>query len=404
MNILFVTVHRFYSIKERNIYSDLLRYFMKQGHTIYTVSPAERRFGEKTSLRRESDCFILKVFTPNIQKTNYWEKLLSAILLPSLFIKAIKDYLPHVHFDLLIYSTPPITFTPLITWIRKKHNSFTYLLLKDIFPQNAVDLGILSRRNPIYWYFRRVEKRLYNSSDVIGCMSPANADFIRKKNSWIKAGKIEVCPNSIEPENYLIPDNSKREVRTRYNLPEEKTLFIFGGNLGKPQGIGFFLEMIAACQVVSCAFFVIVGSGTELLKVKNWIKKKGLSNVMLIPGLPKEEYDQLLQASDVGIVLLDRRFTIPNFPSRLLSYMEHSKPVLAATDVNTDLGKVITENGFGLWSEHGNSFDFKNNVSVLSEDLTLRQAMGIKGRLYLEENYNVSLAYDTIMKHFSEYV
>src|SRR5690606_21657120 len=102
---------------------------------------------------------------------------------------------------------------------------------------------------------------------------------------------------------------------------------------------------------------------------------------------------------DVGLIFLDKRFSIPNFPSRLLSYMQASMPVLAATDVNTDIGKVIEEGQFGYWCESSDVEQFNNKLKKLcKEDLRIR--MGINGRKYLVENYTVKHTYEIIMSHF----
>jgi glycosyltransferase involved in cell wall biosynthesis len=397
MNILFLTAYRFISIDDRSIYSDLLRTFRNNGSTVFIVSPSERRYRNESTLTQESGIVSVRVKTPNIQKTNNFEKTLGTLLLPYLFRRAVKVHLKNVHFDLILYSTPPITLSPLIFWLKRRHQAFSYLLLKDIFPQNAVDLGLLSKRNPIYWYFRFVEKKLYVLSDRIGCMSPANVDYILRNNIYLEGSKIEVCPNCIEPITTAITEKQKQDIRLSFNMPLGRTIFLFGGNLAMPQGIGFLLDMIELCQNSSNAFFVIVGSGTELKRIKKWVEHKKPDNMILVPGLPREEFDLLLQASDVGVILLDRRFTIPNFPSRLLSYLEHSKPVLAATDRSTDMGSIICENGFGLWCEHGDSVSFVDIVNSMAGNKTLCSEMGKRGRSYLEQNYHVSQAYSIIM-------
>ena len=115
--------------------------------------------------------------------------------------------------------------------------------------------------------------------------------------------------------------------------------------------------------------------------------------------MPKSEYDIIVNSCDVGLIFLDNRFTIPNFPSRLLSYMEASLPVLAATDKNTDLGKVITNGNFGMWCESNNFSDFNEKLSLLC-DIDTRKKMGANARAYLEKNYTVKRSYEIIMNHF----
>ena len=47
----------------------------------------------------------------------------------------------------------------------------------------------------LYHYFRKKEKKLYQISDYIGCMSKANVEYILKHNPEIKQERVEVCPN-----------------------------------------------------------------------------------------------------------------------------------------------------------------------------------------------------------------
>ena len=116
--------------------------------------------------------------------------------------------------------------------------------------------------------------------------------------------------------------------------------------------------------------------------------------------MQKEDYDNVVKACDVGLVFLDNRFTIPNIPSRILTYMEFGMPIIAATDTNTDLDKILEDGKFGLWSESKNLNDFYKNVDTLCEDKALLDEMGSNGRKYLEDNFTSNNAYDIIMKHF----
>ena len=120
---------------------------------------------------------------------------------------------------------------------------------------------------------------------------------------------------------------------------------------------------------------------------------------MLLSELPKQDYNMILRSGDVGMIFLDRRFTIPNFPSRLLSYLEYRLPILAATDKSTDLGKVIMENKFGFWSESGDLESINQNISKLVNDPVLRSNMGQNGYDFFVENYTVDRSYDIIMNH-----
>lgn len=400
MNILFLTLSQIVSdISQRGIYPDLIRKFVIEGHNVFIICPFERRLKRETRLSVQGNLSILGVKTLNITKSNFFEKSVGTILIEYQYQKAIDKYLSDVRFDLVIYSTPPITFNKVIRAVKKKFDSRSYLLLKDIFPQNAVDLGMLSKKNPFFLFFRRKEKALYALSDHIGCMSNANVEFLIKQNPEISSGVVEVCPNSIELQSDHGLDD-KALIFPRYGIPEDARVFIYGGNLGKPQGIDFLIEVLKSNANRPDAFFLIAGSGTEYHSLETFCKIEKPNNVLLLPAIRKEDFDQLVRLSYAGFIFLDKRFTIPNYPSRLLTYLENKKPVLAATDSSSDIGTTAEENGYGFWVKSGDLKAFNEKLDLMINNKLLLEEMGLKGYHYLAENYTVDTAYKIIMSHF----
>ena len=399
MNIIFLTLYRLNNIEERNIYSDLMRKFRDEGHQVYIVTPCERRLGLNTCLEESNGVKILNVKTLNVQKTNVIEKGIGTLLMESQYKAAIKKYLGGIKFDLITYSTPPITFTDVGKYLKRMNpNAITYLQLKDIFPQNAVDIGMFGEKSVFYWYFRRKEKALYRVSDYIGCMSPANVKFVVDHNPEVYASKVEVAPNSVELTKTAVPNvEVKNAIREKYGIPVDKPVFIYGGNLGKPQGIDFLVKCLDANKGRNDCHFVVVGSGTEQQKIQTWYDTTKPENTTVLKVLPKADYDTLVQTCDVGLIFLDHRFTIPNYPSRLLSYLEYKMPVLCATDPNTDMGRIAEENGYGYWCESIKPEDFTALVDKMLA--SGREAMGEKGYQFLKKNYLVEHTYNAIVKH-----
>ncbi|KMQ65560.1 glycosyl transferase [Chryseobacterium angstadtii] len=400
MNILFLTLAKINTLQERGIYHDLMREFSDHQHHVYIVSPVERRENQSTTVRKEGNAVFLNVKTLNIQKTNFIEKGISTLTIEKLFLKAIKKNFSDVKFDLVIYSTPPITFTSLVKYIKNKDHAKTYLLLKDIFPQNAVDMKLMSDKSVLYKYFLKKEKELYAISDKIGCMSRANVKFVLDHNPGISPEKVEINANSIQLQPFKSPsDEQKNTVRTKYGIPTDKKIFIYGGNLGKPQGIDFLIETLKAKAEDDRTFFVVVGSGTEYDKIKDWFDSFKPKNALLLSAVPKADYDLLVQTCDVGLIFLHKDFTIPNYPSRLLSYLEYKMPVLAATDPNTDIGTDIVENGCGLAVYSGDLKAMTNAVDAfISMDGTEFEAMRQNSWKFLEREFQAKKSYHTIIE------
>ena len=398
MNILFLTTGRMDSIEQHAIYPDLLRCFRDNGHNVYTVSSYERRTGKETELIEDHGTHMLHVKIGNLTKTNTIEKGISTVMIEKQYKTAIKKFLSNVKFDLIMYSTPPITLVQVIEYVKKRDNCQSYLLLKDIFPQNAVDLGMMQKNGVkgfLYKYFRCKEKKLYSASDYIGCMSQANVDYIITHNPEVKPEKVEVCPNCVDAIDASVTYEKRNEIRKKYGIPLDKKVFVYGGNLGKPQGIPFLIECLKKVQDNKDAFFLIVGGGTEYKRIESFISDVHPHNIKLMQSLPKNDYDAMVGACDVGMIFLDHRFTIPNFPSRLLAYMQAKLPVLAVTDPNTDIGKVIVEGGFGWWCESNNSSHFADMVRTITEQNT--EAFGERGFNYLINKYTAEKGFKIIV-------
>lgn len=402
MNILFLTMSTMpRNIQSSGIYNDLMRKFRDEGHNVYIIYPNERRSGLSTTLTNRDGIHCLAVRTLNVQKTNVIEKGIGQLLLESQFKSALKKYFQGVMFDLILYSTPPITFNNVIKYAKRESDgkAITYLLLKDIFPQNAVDLGMISKggiKGILYQMFRKKEEELYRISDYIGCMSPANVEYVLKHNPAIDRLKVEIAPNS-----YDIPSISeivdKNFIRSKYNLPTDKPIFIYGGNMGKPQGISFLVDCMMAVKDREDCHFLLVGDGTEYPKLEAFVKENNPKSVSVFRRLPKEDYDSLAAACDVGLIFLDYRFSIPNYPSRLLPYLMGRKPIIAVTDPNSDTGSIAETNGYGFYCPSNSVEDF---VKVVDKMLVSdRNQMGENAYQYFLSNYTTEHTYNAIVKH-----
>lgn len=407
-------------INAEGVHTDFLRKFRDEGHNVSLVSPRERRMGLPTSLKEQDGIRILGVRTLNVTRANIVEKGLGQVSLELLFKRAIRKYFRGVKFDIIAYATPPITFVGAIKYVKKLNpQAMTYLLLKDIFPQNAVDLGMLVERLDVrgerlgkllmnlvkymlYLSFRRKEKELYRISDRIGCMSPANVNYVINHNPEVNPGRVEVCPNTfavpVERSKHRGKSLKMKRIREKYGLPVDKPVFFYGGNLGKPQGIPFLIKCLEANRSREDCHFLIVGDGTYYPFLEKWYNENENRNITVMKRLSRGDYNILARSCDVGLIFLDYRFTIPNYPSRLLSYLIQHKPIIACTDSNCDTGTIAEANSYGFWCPSNSVEAFTKAVDkMLASDI---KQMGENGYKFFLENYTVQNTYDTIMKHF----
>ena len=396
MNILFLSLLQIDSLEQHGIYTDLLREFVKRGHFVRIVSPTQT---EATADIKKDGYAILRVRTPAIQKVGMIRKGLATLMIAPRVKQALKTFCSGERYDLILMATPPVTLASVVEWLKCRDHACFYLLLKDIWPQGIEDLGVLTRagiRGLIYRYFRAKEKKLYALSDRIGCMSQANVDYLLRQDPELDPAKVEICPNSVEPLERTITAERRRELREKYGIPQDKTVFLYGGNLGRPQGVPFIMDCLRACKDRRDCFFFICGSGTEFPKLLDFAETERLPNVKVLPGLPHDDYEDMVPACDVGLLFLDYRFTIPNFPSRLLSYMQARLPVLCCTDPHTDVGDVCQGGGFG-WKCLSNDVS-SFCAAVDSACAADRAAMGAAGYDYLLSHYTAEQGYRIIMK------
>lgn len=380
MDILYLTLKN-PNLNEAGIYPDLINALTAAGHKVtiaFADSPKNTRHTETVN---EYGVRILKVAAGEIFGVNFIKKGINTLLLEPKLKSAIAKHLKNEHFDLVLYATPPVTFANVVKYCRKSFGANSFLMLKDIFPQNAVDIGLFGANGPLHKFFRAKEKKLYSLSDVIGCMSEGNIKYLKEHND-IPAEKIILFPNTIKVKPLV---DKGPEVITG-----KKLRLVFGGNLGKPQAIDYLMSVIRydKSPIYDKVEFIFVGNGSESALVKKTCSE--CKNATFIDYLPVEEYNRIMDSCDVGIVSLDVRFTIPNYPSRMLGYMAMAKPMIACTDPNTDVKTLLTEEAdCGLWCRSDDVEGFWKCIEVLIDDKK-RKTLGMNGRKYLEENFDVS--------------
>lgn len=389
MNILYITLSN-PRLNETGIYPDLVHALTDKGHSMTIVYAAGSSGDSGTVVTEEYGVKLLKVKTGDNFGVGFIKKGINTLMLEPLLKKAIKTYLADEKYDLCIYATPPVTFAGVVEYCKKKYGLKTFLMLKDIFPQNAVDIGLFGNGSIVHKMFRLKEEKLYRISDVIGVMSKGNMEYIKKHNPDVDEEKIIIFPNTVK----VLP-----VIDNKTDDNSEKVKFVFGGNLGKPQAIDFLIKAIGVERVKSLnAEFIFIGEGSEKSKVAEAAKR--LDNLTFINHMPKDEYDKFMAGCDVGIISLDHRFTIPNYPSRILGYMSMAKPILACTDEVTDIHSLVeTDAECGMWCSSDDVDGFCECIKKMCEDREALKKMGANGRKYLEEYFDVERSVEILEKN-----
>ena len=387
MNILYLSAIPFKIEKNPSIYTDLIQELTIFGDkvTVASIDSSLKPFQIKRTVEKNIDLIYIGSF--QLYNVNILKKGLAIITLPFFMKRAIKK-LDISKFDLILYETPPITWAGIVNQIKKKNKIKSFLMLKDIFPQNAVDIGLMKKDSLIFNYFKRKEELLYEVSDYIGCMSKGNIEYIIKNNSKIPKEKL-----------YYFPNTKKDTGNGNIDFEKRKLQFVYGGNMGLPQGVLNIAPAISYFKNEEDIEFIFVGRGTEWNKINEYFKEQ--KNVKVLKSLPREEYEKLLSSCDAGFIFLDSRFTIPNYPSRTLAYLEKGIPIIAATDKNTDIKDLILDNGVGLWSCSDDINSLIENRRIMKENREIRRKFSKNARELFLKEFQVEKSVDLLHKYIN---
>lgn len=376
-----------------NMFTELVVEFRNNGHDIMVVAPT---YDEKVyGMQIEDGIPTLRVPTLELFGVGKIQKGLATLLLPYQYKRALKKSNIDLRFDLVMMPTPPITLVNVASWLKRKYGSKMYLILRDIFPQNALDLGMMNPKGLAYTYFRKKEKEMYFASDYIGCMSPGNIDYVKRHNPEQDSNKLHLLPNWA----WLQPNLEQQEIiriKEQYGLLD-KFIVVFGGNIGKPQKMENIVALAKSCSAIKEIFFLIIGGGNEKEHLDQMILQENLNNVRVKDFLSREEFFKVLQIADVGLISLSENFTIPNIPSKSLVYFNARVPILASVDLNTDFGTQLENIGAGLWAEAGKTEILKEKLMYLYNNPDKRMKMGENGYQYFKSNLLASMAYKNII-------
>lgn len=348
----------------------------------------------------------IEVFKINVgdyysSKVTKIDKGLTMLKLPYVFSYNIKKYLGKNKYDLIITSTPMLNNPLLIKKLKSLYMSKVLLIIWDIFPQNAVDLKIIKSKFLIDLFSKKYNKSI-ELSDYISCMSQGNKKYLSEKypNS---SYKFFILKNWAQIKEK--PTFNKKLIKNKYGYTEEDFICIFGGNMGKPQKLENILELAKKSLDDKNIKFLFVGKGTERNLLENKVKNENINNIRFLDYIPREDYELITASCDVGLVSLDERFTVPNFPSKTTDYFKLELPILASLDsyAAKDYGNFLqNEIKGGLFALAGNTEELYKQLLKLKEDKSLRDKLGKNGRKYYENELGVDKAYKTIMKQIKK--
>lgn len=374
---------------------DLSREFSAQGHQLTVILPSWDI--KEDYLFEEIDGFqVLRLKSQKTKDVNYARRTFSEFLMP--FFMKSKFKKTHLHdekWDGIIWYAPSIFHGPFVNYLKKSSNCKGYLIIRDIFPEWAVDMGLMER-GLIYRFFNAVARYQYSVADIIGVQTPGNLSYFEewkidkgKKivvlQNWLADTKLDRCSISIE----------KTELAGR-------KIFVYAGNMGVAQGMGMLIDLAERLKKQRDVGFLFVGRGSEAKKLADEATKRSLDNIVFKDEIHPDEIPALYAQCAVGIVSLDQRHKSHNIPGKFLSYMQSGMPVLANINPGNDLSEIIRSENVGVVCENANLDELEIKTRILIDSLGSENYFYKRCRFLYEKLFSTEKAVKQIIFELEE--
>jgi glycosyltransferase involved in cell wall biosynthesis len=368
---------------------DLAYEFLGRGYEVSVLAP-DSTLQEKMSVTDEDGVQVIRVRSGKLKHASRIQRTVNEARLSGVLWRGARDVLESQAIEVVVYFSPTIFFGRLVKRLKALWNCQSYLVLRDIFPQWAVDAGIL-RKGLVFRYFHREEMRQYDAADVIGVQSPANLDYFAS-NPELGKYSLEVLYNWIREPAEQFFDHGYRQ---QWGL-EGKVVFVFGGNIGIAQGVENLVTLAEGLRQIPEAHVLIVGSGSKKKWLEERFAKLGLSNASVHGPLDQDRYLAMLFEFDVGLVLLDPSLRTQNFPGKMLGYLAAGMPILAALNQGNDLQRIIDDADAGFVCSSSDQDSLIELARKLARSEDLRRRQGQNARKLLRSRFSVAAAADQI--------
>ena len=396
MKILFALLHLPKDIKSSGMYLDLALEFVKQGHNVTIIAGT----GEATSYSEEFGMNVLRVHSlPVLFVKSMIKKGVGMATLPLFFFGAYKKYLSKEEFDWVVMPTPPITLIDFVKRVKQRAHAKFYMILRDIHPQSSASLGEIKRKWMIDYLYRRSDLG-YRLADVVGCMSQANIDFIQKEHKIPESTRCTVLYNWMNYQPYINEDFA--DLRSKYGL-QGKYLVLFCGNIGQGQRVENIADLAKHYLPNNNIVFVVIGKGIKKDYLQKLANEQGLSNILFLNYMPREDYLRFVKSVDLGLISIHENNAAPTCPSKAVSYMSLKIPILALINSNNDYGQIVEEQAMaGYWAVGSDKEKVYALFDKLYADEALRKQLGENGYRFYCEYLTTEKVYKEMIKQMSE--
>jgi glycosyltransferase involved in cell wall biosynthesis len=364
---------------------DLSREFVRQGHELTVLLPAAG-MAEPWRLEEADGARVLRLSAPRTKDIGYVRRTIGEFLMPFVMRRNLRrSPLADEKWDGVLWYAPSIFHGPLAKSLKKASGCKGYLIIRDIFPEWAVDMGLMGRGLP-YRFFAAVARYQYSIADVIGVQTPGNLGYFSRWQQ--QPGRtLEVLQNWLDK-----PASARCPIRIDETPLAGRKIFVYAGNMGVAQGMDILLDLADRLAARSDVGFLFVGRGSDARRLKESARERGLQNVLFFDEIHPDEIPGLYAQCHVGIVALDPRHKSHNIPGKFLTYMQSSLPVLANVNAGNDLAQMIRSEQVGRVCECNDAGELAALASQLLEQLASDPALPARCRQLFEREFSAEHA------------
>ena len=370
---------------------DLAREFVRQGHQVMVVTPSSSIEGA-VSIAYEDGVTVVRAKTGHLRSSNKILRLWRESRLSSIIWRKGYNVFLENPCDMIVFYSPSIFFGELVIKLKGLWGSISYLVHRDIFPQWAVDAGVIRDGGLLHRYLVRKELEQYAAATIIGVEAPGNLTYF---NNGLRGKdyQTEVLYNWIGESTHSVGASGWRK---KLGI-EDKTIFFYGGNIGVAQDMDNIIRLATNLRGYPDLVFILIGDGSEVSRLHMEIERLDLCNIKMLPAIPQREYMQALSEADVGIVSLDKRLHSNNFTGKALGYLSCGKPILASVNQGNDLIEVLHGADAGIACINGDDETLRDAALFLATQPMVRIRMGQNARALGEAKFSVEAVASQIL-------
>lgn len=368
---------------------DLSQEFRRQGHQVTVLVPSPDL---KTSWALEDfeGVQVLRLAALQTKDIGYVRRTVGEVMLSTMMLRGIrKSPLAKVKWDAVVWYSPTIFLGQLVGALKRASGAKAYLILRDVFPEWAVDMGLL-KKGPVYSFFKFFERLQYSVADVIGVQSHSNLAYL---SDWARqpGRSLEVLQNWLAPASDV-----GCSVLVKDSPLAGRRIVVYAGNMGVAQGMDMVLGLAERMKDRGDIGFLFVGRGSDVPRLKALSQERGLDNVLFRDEIEPREVPGLLAQAHVGLVMLDPRHKTHNVPGKFITYMQAGLPVLARINKGNDLAALIAKEQVGE-AYVGESVDEFYTAAVAVCDAVDKESMALRAKALSDRLYSSRSAVEQIV-------